>query len=52
MLEAKIKEKGLVDKPSISNFVKNSDLNTKFATLATRSKIKSRARSNSETSSI
>ena len=34
-LDAKIKQKKLVDQSDISNF-KNSDLNTKLATLATK----------------
>ena len=44
ILETKIKETRLVDKPSISNLLKKLYLNKKFTTLATRSKIKSRAR--------
>ena len=40
ILDAKIKEKGLVDKSDISNFIKNSDLNTKPAALATQAKLK------------
>ena len=44
ILETKIKETQLVDKPSISNLLKKLYLNKKFTTLATRSKIKSRAR--------
>ena len=33
---AKIKQKEFVNKSNISNLVKNSDLNTKLATLATK----------------
>ena len=36
LLDAKSKEKGLVDKSDISNLVKNSDLKAKLATLATK----------------
>ena len=39
ILETKIKQKGFVDKSSISNLVKGSDLNTKFATLATKAEL-------------
>ena len=39
-LFAKIKEKGLFDRSSISNLIKNSDLNTKFAALATTAELK------------
>ena len=46
IFETKIKEKGLVDKSSISNLLKNSDLNTNFSY---KSRIKGRARQNSET---
>ena len=45
LLEVKIKEKGFVDTSNISNPVKNFDLNTKLATLATKAELKeSRAR--------
>ena len=37
--DAKIKQNVLVDKSNISNLVKNSDLNTKLATLATKANI-------------
>ena len=40
ILDAKIKDEGLVDKSDISNLVKNSDLNKKLATLATNAKLK------------
>ena len=40
ILSTKIIEKGLVDKSSISNLKKNSDLNTKVATLATKAELK------------
>ena len=40
ILNAKIKEKKLVDQSDISNLIKNSDLNTKLATLATKSQLK------------
>ena len=36
ILDVKIKGKELVDKSDISNLVKNSDLKTKLATLATK----------------
>ena len=36
----KIKEKGLVDKFSVSDLIKNSDVNTKVATLATKVELK------------
>ena len=35
ILDAKIKQKELLNKFDISNFVKNSDLNTKLKTIAT-----------------
>ena len=35
-LDPKIKQKKLLNKSDISNLVKNSDLNTKLATLATK----------------
>ena len=44
ILHGKIKEKELVDKSYIYNLVKNSDLNAKVATLATKAELKSRAR--------
>ena len=37
--DAKIKQNVLVDKYNISNLAKNSDLNTKLATLATKANI-------------
>ena len=40
ILAKKIKEKGLVDKFSVSNLVKNSDFNTKLVTLATKAELK------------
>ena len=40
ILDAKIKVKGLVDKSGISNLAKNSDLSSKFATSATKPKLK------------
>ena len=40
ILETRIKEKGLIDKSSISNFVKNADWNTKLATVATKGELK------------
>ena len=39
-LFAKIKEKGLLDRSSISNLIKNSDLKTKLATSATAAELK------------
>ena len=39
ILDATIKQKGLVDIFNIYNLVKNSDLNTKLATLATKANI-------------
>ena len=39
MLEAKIKEKGLVYQSSISDIVKKFDLNTKIAPLVVKSKL-------------
>ena len=44
ILDVKIKQKELVNKSIISNLVKNSDLNTRLATLAKKSRIESRAR--------
>ena len=41
IFDAKIKQKELVDKPHISNLAKNSDLNTKLATLATKAELNS-----------
>ena len=35
-------EKGLVDKSNISDLVKNSDLNTKLVTLATKAELKTK----------
>ena len=40
MHERKTKEKWLVDESNISNCIKNSDLNTKFSTLATKAELK------------
>ena len=40
MHEKKTKEKWLVDESNISNCIKNSDLNTKFSTLATKAELK------------
>ena len=40
ILDANIKEKELVDKSNISNLVKNSDLNIKLQTLATKAFLK------------
>ena len=40
ILDAKIKEKRLLSKSHISNLVKNSDLNMKLATLATKAELK------------
>ena len=40
ILDANIKEKELVDKSNISNLVKNSDLNIKLKTLATKAFLK------------
>ena len=40
ILETRKKEKGLIDKSSISNFVKNADWNTKLATVATKGELK------------
>ena len=40
ILDAKIKEKGLVNKSNNYNLVKNFDLNTNFATSATTAEIK------------
>ena len=37
---ANIKQKELLHKSNISNLVKNPDLNTKLATLATRAELK------------
>ena len=39
ILHAKIKQKELVSKLHISNLIKNSDLNTKLATWATRAEL-------------
>ena len=43
-LDAKIKQKELMNKTDISSFGKNPDLTTKLATLATKSRLKSRTR--------
>ena len=40
ILDVKIKQKELIDKSSISNLVKNSNLNTKLATLAIKAELK------------
>ena len=40
ILDAKIKEKGSVNKSDISHLVQNSDLNTKLTTLATKAELK------------
>ena len=40
ILETKLKEKRLVDRSSIYNFVKNSGLNENLATLSTKGKLK------------
>ena len=42
MLETKIKENGLLDKPSISNLAKSFGLNTKLAALGTKSELKAK----------
>ena len=39
-LDAKIKGKGLIDKSSVSNLVKESDLNRKITTLTTKGELK------------
>ena len=41
ILNAKIKEEELVDKSNISDFIANSDLDKKIATVATKGKLKS-----------
>ena len=43
ILDAKMKQKELVNKSNISNLIKNSDTNTNLATSANKSRIKSRA---------
>ena len=48
-LDAKIKEKEIVNKSDISNLVKNSDLNTKLSTLATKAELKVEANKNCKT---
>ena len=40
LLDAKIKQKELVNKSDISNLVKNSDLNTNIAPLTTKAELK------------
>ena len=40
ILDAKIKEKGLLNKSNISNLIKNFDLNKKLATSATKAELK------------
>ena len=54
ILNAKIKEKGLVDKSCTSRFIDNSDLDKKIADSNTcnKSRIKSRSRQSKETSSV
>ena len=52
ILNAKVIEKWLVDKSDIAGLIENSDLDKKIATLATKSRIKSRARQNVKTSSV
>ena len=37
-----IKEKGFIEKSNISNLIKNSDLNTKLATLATKAELQAK----------
>ena len=44
ILDSKIKEKGLIDKFSISNLAKNSGLSTKLAILATKAELKAEQR--------
>ena len=41
ILDAKIKEKGLVDKSANAGFIDNSDLSKKIAILATKAELKS-----------
>ena len=36
------KEKGFIEKSNISNLIKNSDLNTKLATLATKAELQAK----------
>ena len=45
-------KKGLVDKSDITGFINHSDLNKKVATLAKKSRIKSRAGKNKKVRSI
>ena len=40
MLDAKIKQKELVNKADVSNLIKNFDVNTKLATIAIKTDIK------------
>ena len=40
LLDAKTKEKELVDKSDISNLIRNSDLNKKLSTLGTKTELK------------
>ena len=42
IIDAKIKQKELVNKSNISNFSKNSDLNTKLKALATKAELKAK----------
>ena len=42
ILDAKIKQKGLVNKSDISNLVKNSVLNTKLAILSAKAELKAK----------
>ena len=49
ILDAKVKQKELVNKSDIYNLVKNHDLNKKLISLTNQSSTKGRARSNCET---
>ena len=40
MVDAKIKQKELANKSDVPNLIKNSDLNTKLTTLATKVELK------------
>ena len=40
IFDAKIEEKGLVDKSAVSEFINNTDWNKKVATLATKAQLK------------
>ena len=48
ILDAKIKERGLVDKSAVAGFIDNADLNKKVVTIVTKAELKSRARQNSK----